>query len=385
MKVVYALEDLPEVINKSLFLAGPTPRDNDGNPWRQEALKLLEEKKYDGVVFIPEPRNGEWHREYDAQIEWEDLCLNVADCIVFWVPRDLKTMPAMTTNIEWGRWETSGKCILGFPPEAEKMSYMACYAKEEKIPIASTLSETIDLGLSFIEKEAPRSGGDRYVPLYIWNTPQFQSWYETQTAVGNYLNSAKVLFTYHHVKRQFGLFLFILRANVYVAAESRIKAFDFLLARTDISSVLLWKRNETIEDSEVVLVREFRPSVSNKNCYIVELPSGSTPDPKENEPLHVAVEEVWEETGFAISPERLKFNMARQLVGPLSSHKSHLYSAELTEEELDWFKGQADIVHGNVNSGERTFIEVRKVKDLFKNDDLDWSTLGQIIAVIYHE
>lgn len=383
MKVIYALEEMPDIINKSLFLMGPTPRSNDDVSWRIEALKLLDQKNFDGVVFIPETRNGEWKHDYDDQIEWEDECLNVADVIVAWVPRNLKTtMKGLSTNIEFGFWRNSGKLVLGFPSEAEKMSYIAHYAKQEKIPTASTLSETLDLALSFIEKEAPRSGGDRYVPLYIWNTPQFQSWYEAQSAAGNYLNSAKVLFTYHHIKRQFGLFLFILRANVYVAAESRIKAFDFLLARTDVSSVLLWYRHETLEDSEVVLVREFRPSVSNKNCYIVELPSGSTADPKESEPLHVAVEEVWEETGFAIEPDRLKFHMARQLIAPLSSHKSYLFSAELTEEELDWFKSQKDLVHGNINSGERTFIEVRKIKDLFENDDLDWSTLGQILSVI---
>src|SRR5208282_4945660 len=105
MELVYALEDLPKSITKSIFLAGPTPRSEDGNPWRQEAIKLLEEADFDGVVYVPEPRSGKWHKEYGKQVEWEELCLNQADCIVFWVPRDLKTMPAFTTNIEWGRWE----------------------------------------------------------------------------------------------------------------------------------------------------------------------------------------------------------------------------------------------------------------------------------------
>src|SRR3989344_6490668 len=118
MQIVYALEPLPETINKSIFLAGPTPRSQDIKSWRPEALAILEKLSYDGVVFVPESRNGQWQEsEYVNQIEWEEYCLNVADCIVFWIPRAMDTMPALTTNIEWGVWCNSGKAVLGVPPE----------------------------------------------------------------------------------------------------------------------------------------------------------------------------------------------------------------------------------------------------------------------------
>ncbi|MDD4547330.1 MAG: hypothetical protein PHI05_01120 [Bacilli bacterium] len=38
----------------SIFLAGPTPRDEDTISWRIEAIKYLRKRKFDGIVYIPE-------------------------------------------------------------------------------------------------------------------------------------------------------------------------------------------------------------------------------------------------------------------------------------------------------------------------------------------
>lgn len=48
---------------KSIFLAGPTPRKEDIVSWRKEAIKILEENNFDGIVYVPEyssmkPRSG---------------------------------------------------------------------------------------------------------------------------------------------------------------------------------------------------------------------------------------------------------------------------------------------------------------------------------------
>ncbi|KKR32865.1 MAG: hypothetical protein UT66_C0052G0012, partial [candidate division CPR2 bacterium GW2011_GWC1_39_9] len=45
MVVVYAHEPIPKVINKSVFLAGPTPRW-EFSSWRTEALRILESLCY---------------------------------------------------------------------------------------------------------------------------------------------------------------------------------------------------------------------------------------------------------------------------------------------------------------------------------------------------
>jgi len=152
MHIVYAFEEAPRSYTKSLFLAGPTPRDEQTPSWRPKALRILEESGYGGVVFVPEARDGRWRKDYDGQIAWEDKYLNVADCILFWVPRDLTSMPAFTTNVEWGTWHRSGKCVLGAPPNAPKMSYLFYYAKKLGIPSSDSLPGTIKLALTLLRE-----------------------------------------------------------------------------------------------------------------------------------------------------------------------------------------------------------------------------------------
>jgi len=89
-KVVYARDPFPREYTKSIFLAGPTPRGKGNEGWRKEAIEILRKKGYDGVLFVPEPSDGNWAVDYDDQIEWEENGLHQADCILFWVPRDIK-------------------------------------------------------------------------------------------------------------------------------------------------------------------------------------------------------------------------------------------------------------------------------------------------------
>jgi hypothetical protein len=43
---------------------------------------------------------------------------------VFWVPRDLVTFPGFTTNVEFGRYVGSGRCIYGRPPGSPQTKYL---------------------------------------------------------------------------------------------------------------------------------------------------------------------------------------------------------------------------------------------------------------------
>ncbi len=380
MQIVYALEPVPANVTRSIFLAGPTPRSTDGKPWRQDAIKHLEDIGFeDGTVFVPEPRDGKWHREYDRQVQWEEDCLNAADVVLFWVPRDLETMPAMTTNIEWGAWAASGKVVLGYPEGTEKMSYMQHYADKWNIASSSTLTETLQSAIDFIGPGVERTGGERFVPMYVWKTPQFQSWYGSHKAAGNRLDGARVLFTFRPGNKKF-VFMTILHVDVYIASEDRNKVNEFVVSRTDISSIVLW--HDAPGPAEVVLVREFRSPSNTKDSFIRELPGGSSAKPGQD-PLQVAAEEVHEETGFFLDPSRLKVEVAKQLAGTLSSHKSHLFSAEVTAEEIAWFKSQKGIPHGNIADSEMTFIEVVTLDELLRNKvEVDWSTLGMILSVV---
>lgn len=389
MEVVYTGEEMPEVITKSIFLAGPTPRNNkEQDSWRPDALKILEDKGYDGVVFVPEDRKGEFKLDYDDQVEWEEKYLNVADCIVFWVPRDLSLdskdfpkMAAFTTNVEWGKWEKSGKVVFGAPKKADKNTYLKYYAEKYSVPVSDTLVDTLESAMDMVDNGAEREGGERYVPLFIWETDSFQAWYSSQKKAGNRLEHAELLYNFRPRFKSF-VFLWILKVSVYVTDEDRYKTNEFVLARPDISTVMLWRKTLPLESSEVVLIKEFRSPARTDDGFIRELPGGSS-HKKGTPPEETAAEEIHEETGFYLDPERIKFHESRRMAGTLSSHRGFFYSVALTEEEMEWFKSQKDVVHGKEEDTERTFIEVRSVKEILKNTDVDWSTLGMVFAAYY--
>lgn len=146
MTVVYA-QEYPDIKDsKSIFLAGPTPRSEDVPSWRPGAIQYLTQLGFSGTVFVPEMRNG-WNRdfEYSDQIEWEEAALHKADIIIFWIPRELNTMPAFTTNIEWGYWVATepGKLILGYPELTCKMDYIKYYAEKLSVPIYNNLTSVV--------------------------------------------------------------------------------------------------------------------------------------------------------------------------------------------------------------------------------------------------
>lgn len=383
MQVIYYKDSLPKVINKSIFLAGGSLRPNqDGVSWRKEALSILEDIGFDGVVFCPENQDGKFDEDhnYSETVEWEELGLNVADCILFWMPRDLKNLPCFTSNHEFGAWQNSGKVVLGYPDTAEKMKYQQYYADKLNIPSFNTLEETIRAAVDFVADGDDRTGGERNVPLYIWNTPQFKSWYNAQVLAGNRLDGARALYNFRPGNKSF-VFMNVLHVDMYIKSEDRNKNNEFVVSRTDISSVLMYLPNSNIKETQVVLVREYRSPASTKNGFILELPGGSSTNTSDDA-LDTAAEEVFEETGMHIDSSRLKYQGARQLAGTLSSHKLHLYSIEITEEELVWFKSQDGIVRGKEEDSERTYVEVHAVNDLLENELTDWTTLGTILSVL---
>lgn len=139
MEIVYAREPLA----KSIFLAGPTPRDSETKSWRPDALSILEAIGFGGKVFVPEDRNAERHFEYDDQVHWEWAAINQATVVVFWVPRELKKMPAFVTNVEFGLLASSGKVLLGAPDGAAKMGYLKALAHRFNIPFYSSLEQLL--------------------------------------------------------------------------------------------------------------------------------------------------------------------------------------------------------------------------------------------------
>jgi len=50
-----------------------------------------------------------------------------------------------------------------------------------------------------------------------------------------------VLYSFRPGLKKF-VFMWVLKADIYIASEDRHKTNEFVLSRPDISSILLWKR-----------------------------------------------------------------------------------------------------------------------------------------------
>ena len=384
MQIIYYEDSIPDVVNRSIFLAGPTPRYDNVRSWRPEALRLLKEKGYDGVVYVPESRRGSFSNNifanYDGMVEWEKRCLNQADVILFWVPRNMENLHGFTTNVEFGHWVKSGKCVYGRPDGAPHTGYLDWMYEDVAKRIRNvTLSSTID---EAIDKESigfPRTGGERFIPLQIWRTEAFQQWYQAHKKAGNRLDDARPLWSF--VPRGSpSVFSFVLWVKIWIKEEQRHKENEWIFARRDISTVVLHGRSPY--NPEIVLVKEFRSPVRNKECFVLENPSGSSSKPNQNM-YELAAHEVEEETSLVISPCRLVHYGSKQLCATLSTHYSDLFGCELSDEEINKVKeiSESKKSFGIESDSEKTYLYVCKATELF-DLGVDWATIGMVYAVL---
>lgn len=399
MKVVYATQDPPETIRKSVFLIGPSPRGDVGESWRPAMIEALQAAGYDGVIYVPEPEDGIWPETYLEQISWEQKYLAQCDLILAWVPRDLQTMPAFTTNVEFGDYLDSGKLIYGRPKGAPKTRYLDALYKERwnRKPLSS-LEEMAVAAVNRIGEGSARSGGERAVPLEVWRSKQFQDWYEELRYAGNRLDDAKLLWSFYVGPQKQFLFCFTLWVDVWVESENRHKSNEFIFSRTDISTIVAYhiERNSAgeVRDIHILLVKEFRSPARTADGFIHELPGGSSFEPSDS-PLRgllvpayqVASHELEEETSLKIDPKRFRMLSSRQLAGTLSTHQAVVFTVRLTAAELDQAKkleqsGQAFGVKGD---SEQTYVEVGTLYQILESNLLDWSQLGMVFQALHED
>lgn len=381
MEPVYAREPLPTACRGSLFLAGPTPRRAEVPSWRPAALALLAARGWEGVVFVPEDRDGRFPAgEYEAQIDWERAALDRADVILFWIPRDLERLPGFTTNVEFGAWARSGRAVLGAPPGAPGLRYLRAVAAREGVPQAESLEGTVEAALRLAGAGAPRRDGECAVPLPIWSSPTFQAWHTAQRGAGNALRGARVEWALPGPAGR--LFLWALRVDVEVAAEGRRKRNEVVLGRPDLATVVLLRpQPDDPRAGEVALVREFRSAGATADGYVRECPGGSSWGPEAGDMVAVALAEVAEETGLRLGPERLVPLGARQQAATLLAHRAHAFAVALTAAEVAALRARAGQVLG-ADDGERTTVEVWTVRDLLASPGVDWTTLGLVLTAL---
>ena len=149
---------------KSIFLAGPTPRGENVISWRTNACEFLEENGFDGVVYAPEYSTWKPKGDYVDQAQWERDALLNASVIAFWIPRELPDMPAFTTNVEFGYWLHTGKVLYGRPDNAKKIKYldwlykvdtnMEPYNSIEDL-LLSSISKANEVGINYENEMLP--------------------------------------------------------------------------------------------------------------------------------------------------------------------------------------------------------------------------------------
>jgi len=389
---VYADETPPISYQAAIFLVGPTPRVHDVESWRPAALQIIRQhaNHIDLVVFIPEARNGHRYSGEPAQMAWEKKYLEMADAILAWVPRNLATsLTGLTTHIEFGHYLTSGKLFYGRPDEAEHTRYLDWMYTDVtgRTPVnqLETLVITVISRLDNYLTQAnnvTRTAGEREVPLAIWHTSHFQNWYQTHRQMGNQLLNARLLWLFSINQIDY-TFAYALHVNIWIAAEDRIKSNEFIISRPDISIIVAYWRHPTdIQASEIVLIREFRSPARTSDGFVHELPGGSS-FTTEN-PLQIACNEFWEETGLKLNANRLQYIDSKQLTATWSTHIAHIYAIALEKPEIEQLKKTAATgqYFGVEASSERTYIEIGQFKTI--KQQIDWSMEGIISHVLFN-
>lgn len=390
--LVYAKEEIPENLISSIFLAGCTPREKLDLEWRNKAIEILDKLNYEGVVFLPIDSNRESalfdFARYEEQIDWERKCCKLADKIVFWIPREFRPdfeMLGQTTNVEFGLYFNFNKLMIGSPDKAVANSYLKYLCKNEKdIFWYNTLEELLRDTVKSLNSVF-RKGIECKIPEHIYSSSQFQNWYQSMKNNNNELVDFEELYSWYMPKAK-KLFLSVFKPSVYIKEEDRIKSNEFVVARTDISHICAYYRPDNeILNSEIVLVKEFRIPVRNNKGYVYELPGGSSL--KDNSSaLETASQELEEEIGLLVEPDRFKFVDSRQSASTLCSHKINLYSVRLTKDEIDKIKkdSQNNVTHGIQEATELTYSLVVTYKDILEGKyPVDFTNLG-MISVIFN-
>lgn len=225
-----------------------------------------------------------------------------------------------------------------------------------------------------------RTGGEKDVPLNVWNSRQFQSWYQSHLKVGNKLLSAKLLWSLPINEK---IFSYVLHVNIWIAAEDRVKSNEFIISRPDISVVVpYWKHPTDISKSEIILIKEFRSPSRTKDGFVHELPGGSS-FKSVNDNFKLASDELYEETSLRINTERFRYLDSKQMMATWSTHFANVYAVELTQDEIEHAKQLAASkqIFGVEEDTERTYVEVYQLKDI--GQYVDWSMEGMIYRAVF--
>jgi hypothetical protein len=144
----------PEIVSVKgpvVFLAGPV----QGAPrWQPEATARLLSKSPLVNVANPFGTDTAWAQQW----EWEAHYLQVADVILFWLPKEIQhecsRAYAQTSRFELGEWMArGGPLVVGIEPGFVGEDYIRYRlgASRPDVVVCQTLPETCDAALHQIE------------------------------------------------------------------------------------------------------------------------------------------------------------------------------------------------------------------------------------------
>lgn len=149
-----------------IFLAGPTPHASTAVvSWRPTAIEQLAARwtsEQSLTVLTPESRSGKRAAYSDDHADCKAEARAAADAILYWIPRDVFTLPGFTTNVEFGLDVGTGKAVLGCPPDCanpERNRYLIHVAHRHGGPVRDTLADTVAAALSILAIRQTASTG----------------------------------------------------------------------------------------------------------------------------------------------------------------------------------------------------------------------------------
>jgi len=73
---------------------------------------------------------------------------------------------------------------------------------------------------------------------------------------------------------------------------------------------------------------------------------------------------------------------ARQLAATLLAHEATLFAAELSAGDMEGIRAGLGRARGVAEDGERTYTELRTVREILAEGLADWTTVGMILAAL---
>lgn len=175
MNILYYDDTLKqEPIPESIFLAGPTARDNARTAWRQYVIDRMSWRDWNGTLIIPEflsPAEARFEERFGPPgnesatamtgirpisyniLEWETTGIHYATAVLFWMPFNATDLRGLTTRAEVAR-ETQrdpSRIVLGMPDDAISGGHIKFHAYRAGLRVVPTLDSTIGYAIHLVE------------------------------------------------------------------------------------------------------------------------------------------------------------------------------------------------------------------------------------------